>query len=255
MKTSALLPWSLLLLAGAAHAQPVATFAVASVKLNHSASNAMGGTIGFKRDGSVSMRNVTARTLIEMAYGLPDYRLSPGPAWTTSTGYDVDAKPEQPVGEDQAELMLQALLAERFSLRVHHDRATVSGFSLVVDKGGSKLHPTPSDRVGFRMVTMEQTQGPGTMAMFALALKALLRAPVEDHTGLNGVFDIQLKTNPEGAPAVPSAASGDAGGLTPSEPATSIFAALKQQLGLRLEATKVPIDVIVIDRVEKPTEN
>jgi uncharacterized protein (TIGR03435 family) len=201
------------------------------------------------------MRNVTVRTLIGIAYALPDYRLSRGPAWTSSTGYDVEAKPEQPVDEEQAKLMLQNLLAERFSLKVHHETASVAGFSLVVNKGGSKMPPTDSGRMGFQIVSMEGIRGPGTMASLALALKAVLRAPVEDHTGLTDHYNIQLKWSPDGAPAITTAASSDAGGSMASEPTLSIFTALRQQLGLSLETSKVTLDLIVIDRVERPTEN
>jgi len=247
MKRFAFVP--LFLLGCLASAQlPPPAYDAASVKENHSGSNGMGGTIGIKRGGSVSMRNVNARLLIEIAYDLQDYQLSRGPAWTTSTGYDIDAKPETAVDEEVAKLMLQNMLAARFQLRVHHENSTVNAFHLVVDKGGSKLQPSEAPGIGFRIQSMKELQGPADMTMLARYLKAILHVPVDDQTGLTGKYDIRMKWSDEMSTA-------DHAGLSAAEPSVSIFTALKQQLGLSLETTKVPIDVIVIDRVEKPTEN
>lgn len=103
-----------------------------------------------------------------------------------------------------------------------------------------------TEGVGFRTVTMDEIHGAGTMPMLVSALKAVMTGPVEDRTGLTGAFDIQLKWDRE------RAGSTD-GGAT--EPTLSVFSAITQQLGLNLVASKVPIDVVVIDRVEHPTEN
>lgn len=114
--------------------EPVASEA-ASVKMSHSPTTGMGGAIGFMWGGRVSMRNVTAKFLVGMAYGLPDYRLSGGPAWASTIAYDIEAKPEKAVDQKTAMLMLQALLADRFGLRVHHEESMVTGYNLVVDAG------------------------------------------------------------------------------------------------------------------------
>jgi uncharacterized protein (TIGR03435 family) len=201
------------------------------------------------------MRNVTVTTLMGIAYGAADYQLSRGPGWTTSAGYDIDAKPEQPVGEETGKLMLQNMLADRFQLRVHHENTTVNGFHLVVDKGGNKLQTVDAPGIGFRISSMEELQGPGNMTMLARFLKAVLRAPVDDQTGLTGKYDIRMKWSLDSGTGMASAASAGSGGLPAAEPTVSIFMALKQQLGLSLDAAKVPIDLIVVDRVERPTEN
>jgi uncharacterized protein (TIGR03435 family) len=215
----------------------------------------MGGTIGFQRGGNVSMRNVTVKTLIEIAYGVEEYRISGGPAWVTSAGHDVDAKPEAPVDEGQARLLLQALLADRFALRVHHETITTAGYRLVVDKGGSKLRNSATERHGFQVVSLQEIRGPGDTGDLARALKAVLGAPVEDGTGFAGNYEIELKWDSDSAPAMPSATVGAGPGAAASEPATSIFTALKQQMGLRLETTKAPVDRVVIDSVARPTDN
>jgi uncharacterized protein (TIGR03435 family) len=159
----------------------------------------MGGTIGIKQGGSLSTRNVPVRVLIGMAYELPDYRLSGGPAWIASTGYDVETKPASAVDAKTARLMLQNLLAERFSLKVLREDATVNGFSLVVDKGGSKLKPSEAQGIGFRFMGPDKIQGPGDMRMLVWTLRGLLQAPVEDHTGIAGKYDIDLKWTPDSA--------------------------------------------------------
>lgn len=235
---------SILLLTFAAGAQqPSPAFDAASIRQNHSASNGIGGMVGITRTGGVSIRNAPVSILIDIAYDLPATGF---PAWATTTGYDVEAKPEHPVDYQTGRLMLQKLLAQRFGLQAHHETVVVPGFHLVVDKGGSKLQPSDA-QIGFRIQQMGELQGPADMRMLVAMLKGLLRAPVEDQTGMTGKFDIHLTWTPD----APANASGD----TASEPALSIFAAIKQQLGLSLETAKMPLERIVIDHVERPTEN
>jgi uncharacterized protein (TIGR03435 family) len=232
-----------LLLAVAAGAQQLPpAFDAASVKQNRSAPNFNGGG-GIKPGGSVSMRNVTVRMLVELAYGLSDYQFFGGPAWMGTTGYDVEAKPAGAVDLETARLMLRTLLTERFGLKVHREKGTVNGFNLTVDKGGIKIKLSEAPGAGFGIMGSGRIQGSGDMEMFASTLRGTLRAPVEDRTGIAGSYDIDLKWTPD-EPATPA-----------SEPSVPIFAAIRQQLGLSLETTKVGIDKLVIDRVERPTEN
>ena len=232
-----------LLLAAAAGAQQLPpAFDAASIKENRSATNGNGGG-GIRPGGRVLANNAPIRVLILMAYGLQDYQLSGGPAWVASTGYDVEAKPASAVDAKTARLMLQNLLAERFRLQVHHEDAMANGFKLVFDKGGSKLRAADGTGIGFRIEGSDRFQGSGDMGMLVSALRGMLRAPVEDQTGIAGKYDLDLKWTPDPAAG------------TDSEPSVSIFAAIRQQLGLSLETTKVAIDKLVIDRVERPTEN
>jgi uncharacterized protein (TIGR03435 family) len=232
-----------LLLAAAAGAQQLPpAFDAASIKENRSAPNTNGGG-GIRPGGSVSMRNVTVRMLVEWAYGLSDYQLFGGPAWMGTTGYDVEAKPTGAVDLKTARLMLQTLLTERFGLKVHPESGTVNGFNLTVDKGGIKIQLSDATGVGFRVMGSDRIQGSGDMEMLASTLRGTLRAPVEDRTGIAGSYDIDLKWTPDEAPS------------SASEPSVPIFAAIRQQLGLILETTKVAIDKLVIDRAERPREN
>ena len=233
-----------LLIAGGAEAQPLSpAFDAASIKVNHSPSIGMGGMIGIGRGGTLSMRNVALDTLIKIAYDLRGYELAGGPGWVASTRYDVAAKPEHAVDESTARLMFQNLLAERFHLLVHHEQASVNGFNLVVDKGGSKLKPSEGSAIGFRFMGPDKIQGPGDMRLLVWVLGGQLGVPVEDHTGIAGKYDIDLKWTPDSVAA------------SATDPSVSIFAAIREQLGLVLETTKVAIDRMVIDRVERPTEN
>jgi uncharacterized protein (TIGR03435 family) len=233
----------ILLIVGVAGAQqPSPSFDAASIKQNRSALDSNGGG-GIRPGGKVSASNAPVRVLILMAYGLQDYQLSGGPAWVASTGYDVEARPASAVDSKTARLMLQNLLAERLSLKVHHEDAMVNGFHLVVDKGGSKLKPSDGTGIGFRIMGSSKILGAGDMQNLVSALTGTLRAPVEDHTGLTGKYDLDLQWTPDSAT------------VSADEPWVSVFAAIREQLGLSLEATKVKIDRVVIDRVERPTEN
>jgi len=217
------------------------TFDVASIKVSTMASEAIGGTYGFRQGGSVSVRNVTLRDLMEVAYSLESYRLVGGPAWMSVQRYHVDAKPAGRVGEKEAHLMLQALLVDRFKLELHRESRTVDGYVLAVAKGGAKLPVLAADApVGFRRMGTGEVKGPGTMKMLAVILKGQLAVPVEDQTGLTGKYEVALDYSPDGA-------VGDA--------RPSIFAAVQEQLGLALKRQKVPVEVLVVDRAEKASEN
>lgn len=228
--------------AAAGAQQPSPSFDAASIKENRSALNSNGGG-GIRPGGRVSASNAPVRVLIMMAYGLRDYQFAGGPAWVSSTGYDVEARPASAVDPKTARLMLQNLLAERLSLKVHHEDAMVNGFHLVVDKGGSKLKASDANGMGFRIMGSSKMLGAGDLQNLVEALTGMLRAPVEDHTGLTGKYDLDLQWTPDSDTA------------STSEPSVSVFAAIREQLGLSLETTKVKIDRVVIDRVERPSEN
>jgi uncharacterized protein (TIGR03435 family) len=217
-------------------------FDAASVKLNRSGGNGKGGMIGIGKGGIVSMRNVTPELLISTAFEVPPYQMGGLPAWANSTRYDVEAKPDHAVDYNTGRLMLQNLLADRFSMQVHHEQAAVNVFNLVIDKGGFKLKVSEAPGIGFRLMGPDRIQGPGDMRMLTNILRGVVHAPVEDRTGLTGKYDIDLPWTREGASPT-------------DEPSVSIFAALQAQLGLKLDATKVTVDRVVIDRLERPTEN
>jgi uncharacterized protein (TIGR03435 family) len=217
-------------------------FDTASIKVNNSAPNGQGGGVGIGKGGAVSGRNLTLEVLITLAYHIADYQLAGLPAWATSTRYDVDARPEHAVDPDTARLMVRTLLAERCRLQVHEEQAAVNGFRLTVDKGGAKLKASEPGAMGMRISFPGPViQGAGDMPGLISLLSGTLRAPVEDHTGLAGKYNIDLRWTPDPPPY--------------GEPPMSIFVVIKERLGLSLDATKINVRRVVIDHVERPTEN
>lgn len=218
----------------------IPSFEVASVKVSNSPSNGMNGYVGIRPGGSLRMGNVTLEQLISLAYGLENYRISGGPAWINVERYSIDAKPVSPVSRDVARLMFQNLLAERFHLRVHHENKTVNGYIPMAPKGDVKMQKLgAADPIGFRFQQPDHIQGPGTMDMLTLTLTGVLGVPVEDQTGITGKYDLAIEWIPNET---------DDGG-------PSIQVALSEHLGLVLKRDKVPIEVLVIDHVEKPSPN
>jgi uncharacterized protein (TIGR03435 family) len=217
------------------------SYEVVSVKVSDSRSNGISGYAGIRPGGAVSLRNVTLHFLIGMAYELPDYRISGGPAWIETLRYHVDAKPSSSVSKSVARRMMQTLLADRFRLQVHHENKIVGGYRLTAPKSDAKMVKlSPNDAIGFRFMQPGRIEGHGTTAMLVNTLQAILGAPVDDATGLTGAYDMSLEwtldeTIDDGKP--------------------SIFSALNERLGLVLKGEKVPIDVLVIDHAEKPDAN
>jgi uncharacterized protein (TIGR03435 family) len=257
------------------------TFEVASVKPNTSASRPVGGS-GFMPGGRFRATWMTTRQLIALAYSLtlPDFQMSGGPNWIDSDHFDIIATAEGPPVPDfaQMRMMLRALLQERFELRVHSANKTLPIYRLVLAGRGGRLGPqlqrgsvdcvaahtngdqpplTERTPCGMRLGggTMVATSIP--MSLFTLTLSNMVGRYVADRTGLTGPFDLDLTWTAtetqqglglDPLPGVPS--------VTPSEKnGPSLFTALQEQLGLKLESTKGPVDVLVIDHVEQPTEN
>jgi uncharacterized protein (TIGR03435 family) len=198
--------------------------------------------------GRLTWSNVNLRKLIVQAYGAKDFQLS-GPEWLNSEIYDIAATMPPATSTDQVLLMLQSLLAERFQLKLHRETKEVPMYALVVGKTGLKIkegefgHSSTSASPG--QLTAQKTP----MAKLADFLSGQLGSPVMDMTGMKGFFDFTLEWAPEARP-------GDAGATTDSVPGASIFTAVQEQLGLKLDARKGPVEMLVIDHVEKvPTGN
>ena len=196
--------------------------------------------------------NTSAKTLILMAYKIKEYQLSGWPKWMDSDYYQVTAKaPDEPAPLDQQAGMaltserLKNLLAERFQLSVHHVTSQMNEYVLVVAKGGPKLKEVTYDAARFKVLNAGGgrivTRGGAKLGLLASILVNDVGCPVIDETGLNGYYDLQLTYADTRAKA--------------DDPRPSLFAALQEQLGLKLEARKGPVDVVVIDRLERPSEN
>jgi uncharacterized protein (TIGR03435 family) len=252
-------------------------FEVVSIKPNRTASG--GHSNDFHRD-RYTARNVNAKSLILRAYGLTDYQLVGGPNWITSEYYDIDAKLDDSLAAQlqklprpevvaQMQLVFQAMLADRFQLKISHEARELPIYALVVAKNGPKVTPrtvgSPASPPGQGKCcgTNSSSNGldstaDGTGVPLTELAKILTRQPelggrvVLDQTGLKGDYDFSLKWTTENLTASP-----DPGNSAPTQEraAPGLFTALQEQLGLKLEASKGQVEVIVIQHIERPSEN
>jgi uncharacterized protein (TIGR03435 family) len=273
---------SLLSVATGAFGQPAASgpqFEVASIK--PSASGQPGMFIRTEPSGRVNVTNMPLKEMIVLAWRIQPFQISGGPGWFESARYDISAKPEDGAKRTDIPLMLQGLLADRFQLKFHREAKEAPIYGLVLSNKDGKLgarlvaakegsctpidptRPPPPPEPG-----KPPSLGCGGMIMGRGAVMAtsvplsqlppvlsrILGRMVVDKTGLNGNFDINLEWTPDESQALqfqpegPRPPPSDAAGPT-------IFTALQEQLGLKLESQKGPVDMFVIDRVEKPSEN
>jgi len=254
MRKRGLLASGVLLVAIQAFGQPAPppAFEVASIK----PSKAEPGSSGITSDkGRISARNVTLRRCIRGAYNVPETQVLGGPKWIDDERYDIDAKAASPAGDNDLMIMLQSLLAERFNLVFHREKRPMSGYALVVGKGGLKIQHSARDAPSFTHARRGGIDAQAsTMANLAQKLTDALHLPVADFTGAEGEFDFKLQWTPEDASARPPS-GGNKTGSAAADAGPSIFAALQEQLGLKLESRKVPTEVLVIDRADKASEN
>jgi uncharacterized protein (TIGR03435 family) len=278
----------------AADAATGAVFEVASVKANKSGDNRIGigfAPGGRFRATNVPVRELISAAY-GTPQPLPAFQISGGPKWIETERFDIVAKaPGDPQpGPDgpprEMFMMLRNLLAERFQLAVHREAKEMPIYALVLARGDGKLGaqlrpattdcaalmaslrargaqpapPPPGERIpcGMRMFPGNLSGGSASMTQLSNVLARFVSRTVIDRTGLSGNYDIDLQWTPDqlpqglgrgetppGAPAMPA--------IDPNGP--SIFTAVQEQLGLKLESTKGPVDVLIVDRVEHPTED
>ena len=187
--------------------------------------------------------DIPLRILIQMAYEVDEKQIE-GEDLCGSEQYDIAAKPEGGgmLTPGRLKPMLTSLLAERFGLVTHRETRAASGYALVTAKGGSKLQASDASRKGRSAILRGRIIGYGAdMVVLTSMLGRTLRAPVVDKTGIKGNYDIDLNFAPEDS-------------VDSSLP--SIFTAIQEQLGLKLESQKVRLKMLVIDRCQRvPTEN
>jgi len=251
------------LMAAAAGVAGAQTFEVATIK--PSDPTAQGSSVGIAPGGIFRARNVTLKRLMQQVYDVRGYQILGGPAWLGTQGYDIQAKGNGPAvsEEDLAKMTnaerdqfqvqmiarVRALLEDRFQLKVHRETKEMPIYSLVAAKGGPKLtaRTEPSGRDGFNVrggsgkdaSTLDVTGTRVRMSSLVRFLSEQVERPVVDKTGLTGDYDFKMNF-------VPGLADADG---------PSVFTALQEQLGLRLESQKGPVEMVVIDGVEKASEN
>lgn len=238
---------AVLCVAAAASAQPRdahPSFEAASVKLNSSGGGSS-QTHGSK--GQIVMNNQTLKRLVERAYGVLPFQVA-GPSWMETVHVDIVAKYPPDTQDDDRSLMLRALLEDRFKLAAHRESKDLPGYALTVAKGGFKLKPvepgsSDTSSNGTRILTL--TAKRTSMEYLAEIVARSLGEPVVDKTGMPGVYDFELRWNTDDQ---------NTSGVDADVP--SIFTALQETLGLRLQSQKVPGEIIVVDHVERvPIEN
>jgi uncharacterized protein (TIGR03435 family) len=250
------------------------TFEVASVKANKSGS--MRSNLDLQPGGRFTAINVSLVGLIRVAYAtagpLPQSSFPDVPNWFYTDHYDIIAKAEGDTTQEQLAPMLRSLLADRFQLMVHTEARTTPIYALVFARHDDRFGPglrrsngecpaAPGNQV---LPECRMLNAPGTIRARGIPLEALTRMmseklddhrPVRDDTGLTGRFDVDLRWTPDRQPLAPLDAPPEVGRaiatIDPNGP--SLFAAVQEQLGLKLESRKEQNDVIVIDHVEKPT--
>jgi bla regulator protein blaR1 len=249
--------------AGRAQSQAAARpeFEVASIKPNTSGDHRVSFQI--TPGGRLACTNATAKILITMAYGLKPHQLEGGPNWLDTERYDITAKGEGGTDRDDLKLMMQGLLADRFKLKFHRETKELPVYALVVGKSGPKLHATEAsggEMKQFQRMGRGQIELQGAnMGGLADALSSLVGRNVLDKTGISGNYDIKLEWTPDESesPMLKGPPDGKAVPAPPAPEATgpSVFTAIQEQLGLKLEAQKGPVEVTIIDHIEKATEN
>ena len=267
------------------------TFEVASIKLNKERRGPLTsfeafiyeGAMAVMPDGRFRLTAVPTRTLIQLAYGIRAFQIAGEPSWVNDERYDVDARAEGIIGSDQMRSMLQALLADRFKLAVRREARTGRVYELVPARGGLKITPAPPggcydprspsgpppvfggpliqcDGVRRRILTPPPDRQDRIEAV-AVRMATLVdfvieevSRPVADKTGFAERFNFVLEFTPNVAASDyrgPSALP-DAG---PSTAPVPISTALQEQLGIQLRSTEAPVETIVIERIERPSEN
>ena len=270
-------------------AQSANSFEVASIKPSDPNSPGVGFRIS---PGALDIRGTTLSLLIQSAYNVRDFQISGGPGWMRSDRYDVMAKYERGAAaspdianvearqkeEEEQRERIRALLADRFRLRIRRETKEMQAYVLTQEKSGSKLkeakkeEPAPAFasngsknperppgariRIGRGSITAQSA----TSDFLAQMLSQQLGRPVIDETGLKGVYDFALEWTPDPGQGIGPGFAPPAGprpdAPAPAEPGgTSIFSAIQEQLGLKLDSRKAPVEVIVIESVEKPSEN
>jgi uncharacterized protein (TIGR03435 family) len=273
----------LMLVAASLFAQ---TFDVVSIRPSTSGART---SIRLEPGGRFLVTNWSATTLIGAAFGgnspnglLPDFQIVGGPNWMGSDRFDIIAQGDATLSPERLSSAVLAMLQDRFQLKAHRDMRELPVYALVIARGGPKLksveappsnapgqstpEPPPPPGPGglmpesFRPRPGAVWGGPGAIIASAVPIAQLidrltsrLNRPVIDKTGLTGYFDIRLQYTPDGLQ--PSPNPGAAAPTASDSAAPSVFTALQEQLGLRLDSTRAPVEVVVVDSIQRPTEN
>lgn len=238
------------------------SFAVATVK--PAKADELGYAWRNTPDG-ISFTGMPMQQILCAAFNLEDDRVIGLPAWIKDQRFDIEARVDpadlpkyKDLNYHQRYAMIVSVLADRFSLKFHHETRVLAVFDLVVAKGGPKLtaaKPGPDGKVpdgGWSMGNGRMDATATTIESLTAGLTQQVGHTIVDKTGLTGHYDFKLHWTPDDAPPV-TGTDGTNAGSDASAPA--LFTALQEQIGLKLESRKEPIDVIVVDHIDKPSPN
>jgi uncharacterized protein (TIGR03435 family) len=208
--------------------------------------------------GRLTATNVSVGYLIRFAYGVKDYQIERAPGWVDSEQYDIAVKRANgKTGNlEDEKAMVRELLADRFQLTAHRETKPMRVYLLVVGKNGPKLTlHNDGTGAGTRKGCGHLAGTRLTMDVFATVLSRDLETDVLNRTGLPGKYDFQLDWTPDSGPC--RVAADTQGGSAAADPSglPSLYTALQQQLGLKLESSKGSVETLIVDRVERPSEN
>lgn len=231
-----------------AYGQP--SFEAASIKPGNPSAD---GSSARSTPGMFVMENMSLKEWMELAFDVKDFSLV-GPPWLDSARFNVTARSSDPAAKwADTQAMLRNLLVERFKMAFHREPKLLPAYVLVVDKKGLKLTPSTATKGNSNMNegrVVRITATHVTVADLAEMLSHQLHGPVKDLTGLTGYYDVKLQYAPF------DNGIGESGRSKEDTPASTVFAALQEQAGLRLETRKTQVDILVIDHIERqPTEN
>jgi uncharacterized protein (TIGR03435 family) len=244
---------------------PKPRFEVATVRLNKSGGT--GAALDLRPGGRLVGTNQMVRNLIRIAFNLQPHQIIGGPAWIDADRFDIAAKSADAdldakgmMSPEQFTLRLQALLEERFNMKTHWETRQVPAYAMVLagklgptlkahtgncDRESNGIVPPPGSPTSHCVTVANRTPSSATVLGTGITMDTLARnlsnaagRTVVDRTGLSGIYDVELAFTPEPSPETPG---------------PSLFTAVQEQLGLRLEAERAPIRVLVIDAVERPT--
>jgi bla regulator protein BlaR1 len=257
---------------------PVARhFEVASIKPSSSADQRLFyNMFNIQSGGQFTVSNITVKRLIQDAWRIKDFQISGGPGWIGSERFDIGAKPDGPVSVEEFQGMLQSLLADRFQLAIKENAKEMPVYALVVANGGPKIKgahesdpnivdlsdapiPQSGNRPRVTIIRRGRLTAQGlAIASLANTLADILGRIVLDKTGLMGMYDIKLEWKPDenqvamfGAMGVPDGF----GAPPPDWDGPTLFTALEEQLGLKLDSQKGPVEIFTIEHVERPSAN
>ena len=206
-------------------------------------------------NGRFTATGATAKLLLMLAYGIQETQVVGGPSWLDTAKWNIEAKTDDGAqhSTDDTRRMLQHLLVERFGLQIHRETARRPVYALTVAKNGPKFAVSSRERTNVRVTGKSIDIQRGSITAMIQVLGSALDRPVVDRTGLSELYDLSVEW--DDAPTPQGGAFVVDSPATPTSDRGSIFSAIQDQLGLRLEPQQAPVEVIVIDRMETPSPN